>query len=53
MHCGPFKRDAFFLESSVPGSFAAGEVRAGSIKRAVTAAVEAAMAVTFIHRYLH
>jgi len=49
----PLKHPPFFLETSVPGSFAAGDVRAGSVKRAVTAAGEGAMAVTFIHRYLH
>lgn len=35
------------------GSFAAGDVRVGSVKRAVTAVGEGATAVTFIHRYLH
>ncbi|MGH8159961.1 MAG: NAD(P)/FAD-dependent oxidoreductase [Rhodanobacter sp.] len=49
----PLRRAPFFLETSVPGSFAAGDVRFGSVKRAVAAAGEGAMAVTFIHRYLH
>ncbi len=48
----PLARQPFFLETSVPGSFAAGDVRQGSIKRVVTAAGEGAMAITFIHRFL-
>ncbi len=40
------------FETSVPGVFAAGDVRAGSIKRVVSAAGEGAQAVTSIHRYL-
>lgn len=45
-------RAPHFLETSVPGSFAAGDVRHRSIKRVATAAGEGAMAVTFVHRYL-
>lgn len=45
-------RSPYFLETSVPGSFAAGDVRHRSIKRVATAAGEGAMAVTFVHRYL-
>jgi thioredoxin reductase (NADPH) len=36
----------------VPGSFAAGDVRYGSVKRVASAVGEGAMAVTFVHRYL-
>lgn len=50
--CWPLERDPFYLETSVPGSFAAGDVRLGSIKRVATAAGEGAMAVAFVHRYL-
>ncbi|BAZ66544.1 MAG: FAD-dependent oxidoreductase [Pelatocladus maniniholoensis HA4357-MV3] len=50
--CWTLERDPFFLESSVPGSFAAGDVRHGSIKRVASAVGEGAMAVTFVHRYL-
>lgn len=45
-------RDPFFLETSVPGSFAAGDVRHGSVKRVASAVGEGAMAVTFVHKYL-
>ncbi|GAA0799253.1 FAD-dependent oxidoreductase [Spirilliplanes yamanashiensis] len=45
-------RDPFYLESSVPGIFAAGDVRAGSVKRVASAVGEGAMAVTLVHRYL-
>jgi thioredoxin reductase (NADPH) len=48
----PFDRDPFFLETSVPGIFAAGDVRHGSIKRVASSVGEGAMAVQLIHRYL-
>ena len=41
-----------YLETSVPGVFAAGDVRSGSIKRVAAAAGEGAIAVTLIHQYL-
>lgn len=50
--CWPLDRDPFFLETSVPGSFAAGDVRHGSVKRVASAVGEGAMAVTFVHKYL-
>ena len=40
------------LETSVPGVFAAGDVRAGSTKRCTAAVGEGAMAVQFVHRHL-
>ena len=40
------------LETSLPGVFAAGDVRAGSIKRVASAAGEGAMAVRWIHEHL-
>jgi thioredoxin reductase (NADPH) len=40
------------LETSVPGIFAAGDVRSGSTKRCATAVGEGAMAVQFVHRHL-
>jgi thioredoxin reductase (NADPH) len=46
------EQDPFFLETSVPGSFAAGDVRHGSVKRVASAVGEGAMAVTFVHQYL-
>jgi thioredoxin reductase (NADPH) len=45
-------REPFFLETSVPGIFAAGDVRHGSIKRVASSVGEGAMAVQLIHRYL-
>lgn len=48
----PLDRLPYYLETAVPGSFAAGDVRARSIKRVATAAGEGAMAVAFVHRYL-
>lgn len=44
-------RDPYLLESSVPGVFVAGDVRARSIKRVASAAGEGAMSVQFIHQY--
>ena len=46
------KRDPFYLESSVPGIFAAGDVRHGSVKRVATAVGEGAVAVKLIHQHL-
>lgn len=45
-------RDPFYLETSVPGSFAAGDVRHGSVKRVASAVGEGSMAVQFVHRHL-
>ncbi|GGK87942.1 fused response regulator/thioredoxin-disulfide reductase [Sphaerisporangium melleum] len=45
-------RDPYHLETSMPGVFAAGDVRADSVKRVASAVGEGAMAVSLIHRYL-
>ena len=45
-------REPFFLETSRPGVFAAGDVRLGSTKRVASAVGEGAMAVQFVHEYL-
>jgi thioredoxin reductase (NADPH) len=45
-------RDPFWLETSLPGVFAAGDVRHRSTKRVASAVGEGAMAVTFIHQHL-
>jgi thioredoxin reductase (NADPH) len=45
-------RDPYLLETSVPGIFAAGDVRRGSIKRVATAVGEGAIAVQLMHQYL-
>jgi thioredoxin reductase (NADPH) len=54
---GPLKgwnveRDPLPLESSVPGIFAAGDVRHGSIKRVAGAVGEGANAIRFVHTHL-
>ncbi|HET7909422.1 MAG TPA: FAD-dependent oxidoreductase [Nitrospira sp.] len=46
------EREPFFLETSRPGVFAAGDVRFGSTKRVASAVGEGAMAVQFMHEYL-
>ena len=48
----PLVRDAYLLETSVPGYFAVGDVRHGSVKRVASAVGEGSMAIAFIHNYL-
>lgn len=48
----PLERDPYLLETSVPGIFAAGDVRHGSIKRVASAVGEGSMCVAFIHQWL-
>jgi thioredoxin reductase (NADPH) len=48
----PLARAPFALETSVPGVFAAGDVRLDSMKRVASAVGEGAMAVYLVHRYL-
>jgi thioredoxin reductase (NADPH) len=48
----PLARDPYLLETSVPGVFVAGDVRARSIKRVASAVGEGSMAVSLIHQYL-
>lgn len=48
----PLQRTPFALESSVPGVFAAGDVRRDSMKRVASAVGEGAMSVYLVHRYL-
>ncbi|HSY14086.1 MAG TPA: FAD-dependent oxidoreductase [Verrucomicrobiae bacterium] len=45
-------RDPFLLESNVPGIFAVGDVRHGSVKRVASGVGEGSVAVQFIHQYL-
>jgi thioredoxin reductase (NADPH) len=45
-------RHPYYLETNVPGVFAAGDVRHGSVKRCASAVGEGAMAVALVHRYL-
>ena len=48
----PLKRPPLMLETSVPGIFAVGDTRAGSVKRVASAVGEGSMAVHLVHRYL-
>jgi len=46
------KREPFSLETSVPGIFAAGDIRASAMNRVASAVAEGAMVVRFVHEYL-
>jgi thioredoxin reductase (NADPH) len=48
----PLARAPFALETSVPGVFAAGDVRLDSMKRVASAVGEGAMSIYQVHRYL-
>jgi thioredoxin reductase (NADPH) len=48
----PLSRAPFALETSVPGVFAAGDVRLDSMKRVASAVGEGAMSIYLVHRYL-
>jgi thioredoxin reductase (NADPH) len=48
----PLPRAPYALETSVPGVFAAGDVRLDSMKRVASAVGEGAMSVYLVHRYL-
>src|SRR5215212_5900904 len=45
-------REPYLLETSMPGVFAAGDVRSGSVKRCASAVGEGSMAVSLVHQYL-
>lgn len=46
-------RDPYTLETSCPGIFAAGDVRAGAMNRVASAVGEGSMAISFVHKYLN
>ena len=46
------ERDPYLLETSVPGIFAAGDVRHGSVKRVASSVGEGSMAIAFVHQFL-
>jgi thioredoxin reductase (NADPH) len=46
------RREPMPLETSVPGVFAAGDVRAGAMNRVASAVGEGSMVVPFAHEYL-
>ena len=48
----PLDRDPFLLETNLPGLFAVGDVRHGSVKRVASGVGEGSVAVQFIHQYL-
>jgi thioredoxin reductase (NADPH) len=48
----PLERPPALLETSLPGVFAAGDVRSGSVKRVASAVGEGALAVTLVHAHL-
>jgi thioredoxin reductase (NADPH) len=45
-------RDPYLLETSVPGIFACGDVRASPVKRVAAAVGEGSMAIAFVHQFL-
>lgn len=46
------ERDPYLLETSAPGIFAAGDVRANAMNRVASAVGEGSMAISFVHKYL-
>jgi thioredoxin reductase (NADPH) len=48
----PLERDPYLLETNVPGIFAIGDVRHGSVKRVASGVGEGSVAVQFVHQYL-
>ena len=48
----PLDRDPTLLEASVPGVFAVGDVRHGSVKRVASSVGEGSIAIQFVHQYL-
>ena len=48
----PLKRDPYLLETSLPGVFAAGDTRSGSVKRVASGVGEGSVVVQFVHHYL-
>ena len=48
----PLRRVPYLLETSLPGVFAVGDVRSGSLKRVAAAVGEGSMAVQFVHKVL-
>ena len=48
----PLMRQPYLLETSLPGVFAVGDVRSGSVKRVASAVGEGSIAISFVHRVL-
>jgi thioredoxin reductase (NADPH) len=49
----PLARPPYLLETSLPGVFAVGDVRGGSIKRVASAVGEGSIAISFVHQVLN
>jgi thioredoxin reductase (NADPH) len=49
----PLARRPYLLETSLPGVFAVGDVRAGNVKRVASAVGEGSIAISFVHQILH
>jgi thioredoxin reductase (NADPH) len=48
----PLTRRPYLLETSLPGVFAAGDVRGGNMKRVASAVGEGSISISFVHRFL-
>ena len=48
----PLARQPYLLETSLPGVFAVGDVRGGSLKRVASAVGEGSIAISFVHQLL-
>jgi thioredoxin reductase (NADPH) len=48
----PLARPPYLLETSLPGVFAVGDVRAGNVKRVASAVGEGSIAISFVHQVL-
>jgi thioredoxin reductase (NADPH) len=48
----PLSRPPFLMETSLPGVFAVGDVRSGSVKRVASGVGEGSICVQFVHRVL-
>jgi thioredoxin reductase (NADPH) len=48
----PLKRRPYLLETSLPGVFAAGDIRSGNVKRIASAVGEGSIAISFVHQLL-
>ena len=48
----PLSRRPYLLETTLPGLFAAGDVRDGNVKRVASAVGEGSIAISFVHQVL-
>jgi len=52
MAAWPLERDPYLMETSVPGIFAAGDVRHGVVRRVASAVGQGSVCISFVHQYL-